>query len=80
MRFGLSALFNWPSRRIHSWRMAHGRDNGPGYWRVKTVASLNGADGFEIEGLANGDSLGATIGAAGDINDDGSGNLIVGAS
>jgi len=47
---------------------------------LETVSSLNGADSLKIEGLANGDSLSATVAGAGDINDDGSDNLIVGAS
>jgi hypothetical protein len=44
-----------------------------------TLASLNGANGFRIEGGAAGYSAGISVSAAGDINGDGYGDVIVGA-
>jgi Ca2+-binding RTX toxin-like protein len=43
------------------------------------VASLNGADGFRIEGEAASDLSGASVAGAGDLNGDGLDDLIVGA-
>jgi hypothetical protein len=43
------------------------------------LAGLSGSDGFVINGEAAGDGLG-TVDAAGDLNDDGIGDIVVGAS
>lgn len=43
------------------------------------LQSLNGSNGFRMEGVQATDHLGSTIAAAGDINGDGIGDLIVGA-
>jgi hypothetical protein len=43
------------------------------------LGNLNGSDGFRMEGALDGDSSGASVSAAGDINADGVGDLIVGA-
>lgn len=51
-----------------------------GFGALETVAGLDGADGFKIEGLATGDSLGAKVATAGDINGDGLDDLIIDAS
>ncbi|MEZ5926133.1 MAG: FG-GAP-like repeat-containing protein [Hyphomicrobiaceae bacterium] len=44
-----------------------------------SVGSLNGNNGFEIDGSASGDRAGLSVSAAGDINSDGFDDLIVGA-
>lgn len=43
------------------------------------LRSLTGADGFTIEGEANGDNFGAKVAAAGDVNDDGIDDLLISA-
>ena len=45
-----------------------------------SLARLNGANGFRLDGAATGDRSGAAVSAAGDVNGDGYGDLIVGAS
>ncbi len=43
------------------------------------LSALNGSDGFRLDGAAAGDLSGYSVSAAGDINGDGIGDLIVGA-
>ena len=43
------------------------------------LSSLDGSNGFVINGIAAGDSLGSRVGRAGDINDDGIDDLVIGA-
>jgi hypothetical protein len=43
------------------------------------LTTLNGTNGFVIEGLAAGDKLGASVSTAGDLNGDGKDDLLVGA-
>jgi hypothetical protein len=43
------------------------------------VSTLNGTNGFRINGVAADDYAGRSVSAAGDINDDGFADLIVGA-
>lgn len=43
------------------------------------LSTLNGSNGFVINGLSNGDSLGRSVSSAGDINGDGIDDLVVGA-
>ncbi len=43
------------------------------------LSSLGGTDGFRLDGEAAGDGVGNSVSAAGDINEDGFGDLIVGA-
>ena len=45
-----------------------------------SLSTLNGSDGFRIDGAAPSDLLGAGVGTAGDINGDGFDDLIVGAT
>src|SRR4051812_48195205 len=53
-----------------------GQTNGfPAFFNVTT---LNGSNGFTIPGLASNDCLGASVGAAGDVNGDGKADLLVG--
>ena len=46
---------------------------------VINLSGLNGSNGFRMDGEAAGDSFGRSVSAAGDINGDGRGDLIVGA-
>jgi methionine-rich copper-binding protein CopC len=50
------------------------------FGNVMSVSSLNGANGFRIDGVAAGDLAGESVSSAGDINGDGFGDLIIGAS
>ncbi|MEA3209929.1 MAG: hypothetical protein QOE70_2986 [Chthoniobacter sp.] len=50
----------------------------PAFAAALDLAKLTGANGFKIPGLANEDFAGASVGAAGDVNGDGIGDLIVG--
>jgi hypothetical protein len=43
------------------------------------LSSLNGSNGFNINGIAAGDSSGSSVSSAGDINGDGIDDLIIGA-
>ena len=43
------------------------------------LSTLNGANGFRIDGAAQGDSLGTSVSGAGDINADGFDDIIIGA-
>ncbi len=43
------------------------------------LSSLNGANGFKLDGENNGDSSGQSVSAAGDINGDGYADLLIGA-
>jgi len=43
------------------------------------VTSLNGGNGFRLDGVASGDYSGSSVAAAGDINGDGIDDLIIGA-
>lgn len=43
------------------------------------LSALDGSNGFLLEGVATGDSTGISVSAAGDVNGDGFGDLIVGA-
>lgn len=44
-----------------------------------SLASLNGTNGFRLSGVAAGDNAGLAVGAAGDINGDGYGDVVIGA-
>jgi hypothetical protein len=43
------------------------------------LSGLNGENGFKMNGAAAGDKLGSSVGFAGDINDDGIDDLVIGA-
>ncbi|MEH2362781.1 integrin alpha, partial [Nostoc sp.] len=43
------------------------------------LSDLNGANGFAINGIKEFDSSGSSVSSAGDINDDGIADLIIGA-
>ena len=43
------------------------------------LSSLNGANGFAINGVAAGDSAGDGVGGAGDVNGDGFDDIVIGA-
>jgi len=51
-----------------------------GFPATLALSSLNGSNGFRLDGVAAGDGSGLSVSAAGDINGDGLGDLIVGAS
>ncbi len=44
-----------------------------------SLSSLNGANGFKLDGENNGDYSGVSVSAAGDINGDGYTDLLIGA-
>lgn len=44
-----------------------------------TLSALDGSDGFRLDGIASGDRSGRRVAAAGDINGDGIGDLIIAA-
>jgi hypothetical protein len=44
------------------------------------LSSLNGSNGFRLDGESPGDSSGLSVSTAGDVNGDGFDDLIVGAS
>ncbi len=46
---------------------------------VLLLGNLNGANGFKLDGETSGDASGAAVAAAGDINDDGYDDLLIGA-
>ena len=45
-----------------------------------SVSQLDGTNGFRIDGVTNGDKLGASVDAAGDVDGDGIDDLLVGAT
>ena len=51
-----------------------------GFNRTLNLSSLNGTNGFVINGIAEGDVLGKSVSSAGDVNGDGIADLIIGAS
>ena len=50
-----------------------------GFNKNFNLATLNGNNGFKIEGVASGDGIGSAVKSAGDVNGDGFGDLILGA-
>src|SRR4030095_9736145 len=46
---------------------------------VLELASLDGTNGFVIHGVDEGDTSGRSVAAAGDVNGDGMGDLLIGA-
>ncbi|MBS0350218.1 MAG: FG-GAP repeat protein, partial [Proteobacteria bacterium] len=46
---------------------------------VLPLASLNGKNGFKLDGEVGGDFSGYSVSAAGDINGDGTSDLLIGA-
>ena len=53
--------------------------NGLGFPATLDLSSLDGSDGFRLDGLAAEDRSGRSVAAAGDINGDGLDDLIIGA-
>ena len=52
---------------------------GSGFPHPLSLASLDGSNGFRIDGVADDDRSGYSVSAAGDINGDGIGDLVIGA-
>ena len=50
-----------------------------GFGASRELATLNGADGFRLDGLRADDRSGFSVSAAGDVNGDGFGDILVGA-
>ncbi|MEO5345077.1 MAG: FG-GAP-like repeat-containing protein [Magnetococcus sp. YQC-9] len=55
----------------------YGRESG--FVSELTLANLNGANGFKIEGVEAGSEFGISVAGAGDVNGDGFADIIVGA-
>jgi len=53
--------------------------HSPPFVATLALSSLSGSNGFRLDGVAAGDDSGRSVSAAGDINGDGVGDLIVGA-
>ena len=53
-----------------------GREDFPAFI---DLTELNGSNGFRLDGIANGDQAGVSVSSAGDVNDDGIADLIIGA-
>ena len=51
----------------------------PAFGAVLELASLGGTNGFKLSGATDGDQSGGSVSAAGDVNGDGFGDLIIGA-
>ncbi len=51
-----------------------------GFGRVIELSELDGSDGFRIDGENRGDRSGSSVSSAGDVNDDGYDDIIIGAS
>ena len=51
-----------------------------GFAEVESLGSLDGSDGFRLDGFSQSDFSGISVSAAGDVNGDGYTDLIVGAS
>ena len=62
---------------MRGWRMCSLA--GSGWSSQFNLTTLNGSNGFAIEGLNAGDSLGYSVSTAGDINGDGTADLVLGA-
>ncbi|MEE4331472.1 MAG: integrin alpha [Wenzhouxiangella sp.] len=54
-----------------------GKPNG--FDPVVSLSTLDGSNGFRLDGAANGDRSGSAVSAAGDVNDDGVDDLLIGA-
>ena len=50
-----------------------------GFGAVVDLGSLNGSNGFAIDGLDGNDQLGKSVSNAGDVNGDGYGDILIGA-
>ncbi len=53
--------------------------NASGFPASVSLATLDGSDGFRMDGVVSGSSLGAQVSAAGDINGDGVDDFMIGA-
>ncbi|QSJ20283.1 FG-GAP repeat protein [Nostoc sp. UHCC 0702] len=58
----------------------NGVNDAPSFVSVFNLSSLDGSNGFVINGIDVGDGLGSSVSSAGDINGDGIDDLIIGAS
>jgi hypothetical protein len=58
--------------------VVHGRAS-PAFPATLNLGTLNGTDGFRMDGVQNGNFTGREVAAAGDINGDGKPDLIIGA-
>ena len=59
--------------------VVYGRDDG-GFDSSLNLGNLNGRNGFKIFGIDDGDLTGYSVSSAGDINNDGAADIIIGAS
>jgi len=56
-----------------------GKGSG-GFGPTLALSTLNGANGFRLDGVASGDKAGISVASAGDVNGDGFADLIIGAN
>jgi hypothetical protein len=75
----VGARFASPGNRLYAGTVyvIFGKVSWPANFDLTT---LNGKNGFVIEGLASGDQLGTSVSTAGDFNGDGKEDLVLGAS
>ena len=50
-----------------------------GFTAAVDLSTLNGTDGFQLDGIDHGDQSGRSVSSAGDVNGDGFDDLIIGA-
>ncbi|MEH2091500.1 beta strand repeat-containing protein, partial [Nostoc sp.] len=76
----IGALFPSPNGKRYAGSSYVVFGSNSGFGASFNLSSLNGSNGFAIDGIDSGDLLGVSVSSAGDINDDGFDDLIIGAS
>ncbi|MHC5768809.1 MAG: beta strand repeat-containing protein [Nostoc sp.] len=76
----IGALFPSPNGKRYAGSSYVVFGSNSGFGASFNLSSLDGSNGFAIDGIDSGDLLGVSVSSAGDINDDGFDDLIIGAS